>query len=179
MKGDLGEEIFDLVDRADRVVGKASRRSVHKNKLLHRAVHIFIRSGPDRWILQKRSSQKDEEPLLWTTSCSGHVDSGETYLAAAVRETKEELGLTLEPSELIEVFRSSACRETANEFVRVYACPCKDDLSPDPLEVLATRELTLAEIEDEMKGSPDAFCNSFRHLFPYARKRMKSYISSI
>jgi hypothetical protein len=56
----------------------------------------------------------------------------------------------------------------------VYACPCKDELSPDPLEVLATRELTLAEIEDEMKGSPDAFCNSFRHLFPYARKRMKS-----
>ncbi len=34
---------------------------------------------------------------LWDSACSGHVQPGESYLDAAVRELEEELGIRAEP----------------------------------------------------------------------------------
>ena len=42
---------------------------------------------------------------MWTTSCSGHLDSGEDYVDAAIRESKEELNLQIETEQLIELLR--------------------------------------------------------------------------
>ncbi len=39
---DVHGEIFDVVDLEDRVKGQLSRHEVHRQKLLHRAVHIFV-----------------------------------------------------------------------------------------------------------------------------------------
>ena len=79
-------EYFDKVDQNDYVIGKISREEAHEFNLMHRAVHIFIKGKNGKWLLQKRSAKKDLDPLLLTTSCSGHVDSGESYSEAAVRE---------------------------------------------------------------------------------------------
>ena len=171
-------ETFDVVDEADRVIGKASRAQVHDRKLLHRAVHVFIQSRSDHWLLQRRSEQKDVEPLLWTTSCSGHVDSGEEYIESAVRECKEELGLDLDLFNIREVFRCSACLETGNEFVRVYLCRSTEKIYPHPGEICETRELRLDEIESELSESPRSYSLSLRHIFPFARKAMACYMSS-
>lgn len=171
-------ETFDVVDEADRIIDQVSRVQVHEQKLLHRAVHIFIQSRPGHWILQRRSEQKDIEPLLWTTSCSGHVDSGEDYLESAVRECKEEMGLDLVPKNLREVFRCSACLETGNEFVRVYLSQSTGKILPDPNEICDTKELRIDEIESELSDYPKFYSVSFRHLFPFARKAMARYMSS-
>ena len=89
------DEFFDVVDGRDTVVGRAARREVHARGLLHRAVHILVFDGAGRVFLQKRSMKKDIAPGLWDSSCSGHVDAGENYDAAAVRELAEELGLRI------------------------------------------------------------------------------------
>ena len=102
-------EYFDKVDQNDHVIGKISREQAHKFNLMHRAVHIFIKDKNGKWLLQKRSAKKDLDPLLLTTSCSGHVDSGESYLDAAVRECEEELGLTILSQDLTEILRCSPC----------------------------------------------------------------------
>lgn len=36
------DEIFDVVDSEDMVIGKASRLQVHNNDLIHRSVHILV-----------------------------------------------------------------------------------------------------------------------------------------
>lgn len=86
-------EYFDVVDIFDRVVGLAPRHYIHANKLFHRAVHIFVFNSNGELFLQKRSMDKDSAPGKWVSSCSGHVDSGEYYYDAAVRELGEEIGL--------------------------------------------------------------------------------------
>src|SRR5580658_3200257 len=88
-------EFFDVVDERDAVVGRASRREVHAHRLMHRAVHVLVFDDTGRVFLQKRSMKKDIAPGLWDSSCSGHVDSGESYDVAAVREFAEELGVAL------------------------------------------------------------------------------------
>ena len=87
-------EIFDLVDDEDRVIGRAGRDEVHGNPaLLHRVVHILVFDGRGRIYLQKRSEDKDVQPGRWDTSVGGHVDAGEERESAVLRELAEELGI--------------------------------------------------------------------------------------
>ncbi|HSI82513.1 MAG: NUDIX domain-containing protein [Candidatus Methylacidiphilales bacterium] len=89
----MAEDIFDVVDDQDRVVRQERRSVVHAQGLLHRAVHILVFNAAGQVFLQQRSSLKDQFPLRWDSSSSGHVDAGEDYDTAAVREIAEELGV--------------------------------------------------------------------------------------
>jgi 16S rRNA (adenine1518-N6/adenine1519-N6)-dimethyltransferase len=48
-------EIFDVVDLQDQVTHTATRAEVHAQKLLHRAVHVFVLNKRGDLLLQKRS----------------------------------------------------------------------------------------------------------------------------
>src|SRR5258707_15743320 len=115
-----GEEWFDVVNERDEVIGRARRREVHARGLWHRAIHVLVFDRAGNVFLQKRSMKKDLSPGLWDSSCSGHLDAGEDYDAAAVRELGEELGVRV-AKPLKRWFRVEACEETGWEFVWVYA----------------------------------------------------------
>src|SRR5262245_54174222 len=117
----MNEEIFDVVDDRDSVIGQAPRSEVHRRKLHHRAVHVLVFNSRGDVFLQKRSMAKDCFPGAWDSSASGHLDRGESYDACAVRELREELGVqfSLAPQRL---FKIDACAQTGWEFVWVYRC---------------------------------------------------------
>jgi isopentenyl-diphosphate delta-isomerase type 1 len=131
----MTEDIFDIVNERDEVIGRALRSEVHARGLLHRAVHVLVFNSRGEIFLQKRSIKKDRQPGVWDSSCSGHVDSGEDYDETAVRELGEEIGLHLAapPQRL---FKIDACEETDAEFVWVYRCENEGpfQLHPDEIE---------------------------------------------
>lgn len=131
----MSEEIFDIVNERDEVVGQAPRREVHARGLWHRAVHVLVYNARGQVFLQKRSLKKDTAAGLWDSSSSGHVDSGEDYDPCAVREVREEIGLHLaQPPE--RLFKINACRETGWEFCWIYRCMAEGpfQLHPDEIE---------------------------------------------
>lgn len=85
-------EYLDVVNEKDEVVGKASRPDIYHNQLRHRIVHVFVFNDEGKLALQLRSKKCSFCPLHWVTSVGGHVQSGETYAEAAIRESEEELG---------------------------------------------------------------------------------------
>jgi 8-oxo-dGTP pyrophosphatase MutT (NUDIX family) len=109
------EEIFDVVDDTDQVIGQRSRYEVHRDGLRHRAVHVLVFNSKGELFLQKRSMLKDSSPGLWDSSSSGHLDTGETYDACSLREVWEELGLRLTEVPL-RLFKLAACPATGQEF---------------------------------------------------------------
>jgi isopentenyl-diphosphate delta-isomerase type 1 len=115
----MSEEIFDVVDEQDRVIGQAPRSEVHRRGLNHRAVHVLVFNQHGDLFLQKRSMKKDCFPGVWDSSASGHLDRGEDYDACAVREVREELGVQLATAPE-RLFRVAACERTGHEFVWVY-----------------------------------------------------------
>ncbi len=130
----MTEEIFDIVNERDEVVGHAPRREVHAKQLLHRAVHVLVFNSRGQVFLQKRSMRKDTAKGKWDSSASGHVDSGEDYDTCAVRELREEIGLALiAPPE--RILRVEACVETGHEFVWVYRCTSEGPFTLHPEEI--------------------------------------------
>lgn len=85
-------EYLDIIDDEDNVVGQASRDDIYSKRLKHRIVHVLIFNSKGEMGLQMRAARKDWCPLHWSTSVGGHVQAGENYMMAALREFKEELG---------------------------------------------------------------------------------------
>lgn len=146
-------EIFDIVDEQDKVIGQASRQEVHSNpSLIHRVVHILVFNPQGELFLQKRSPHKDTHPGKWDTSVGGHVDAGESYDQAARREMVEELGIQGAQLESLYSYIHRDVHET--EFVSSYRCCWDGPININPEEIEAGRFWSLKEIK-----------NSDEHLF--------------
>lgn len=158
----MAEEIFDVVDEMDRVVGRATRREVHGRGLRHRAVHILVYNGAGEVFLQRRSFSKDAHPGRWDSSASGHLDAGEDYLAAAVRELGEELGVEADAGEFEELGRLEASAETDQEFVRVYRVFREGPFRLNAAEIIEGRFEAPAAVVAWVTVEPDAFARAFR-----------------
>ena len=59
-------------------------------------VHVCIFNSKGEMLIQKRKDDIVRWPGYWDVSVGGHASSGDTSRAAAQRETKEELGLSIE-----------------------------------------------------------------------------------
>ena len=170
------KEFFDKVDHNDRVLGKINRYEAHQLNIRHRAVHIFVQDTRGLWLMQKRSSRKDLDPLKWTTSCSGHVDAGESYIEAAERECVEELGINMSRNDLREIFRCSPCTETGAEFVRVYVAGKQfTNFTPDVSEIAEIDFYSVLELSKKCKEEEQIFSGSFLHLFRFVAPRLINY----
>ena len=156
------EEYFDVVNEDDQAVAKLPRSEVHRRKLRHRAVHVFLFRQDDCLLIHKRTDTKEEFPSVWTSSCSGHVSAGEDYDATAVRELFEELGIE---SALERLQKFSACDDTSQEFTVLYRCCSDAAVTPDPEEIAAVQWIKLDAIQAWMSDSPDDFSPAFRLLF--------------
>jgi isopentenyl-diphosphate delta-isomerase type 1 len=155
----MAEEIFDVVNERDEVIGKKSRGEVHRLGLMHRATHVLVFNKRGQVFLQKRSMKKDRQPGLWDSSASGHVDSGEEYDACAVRELREEIGLRV--SEVPErLFKLAASRETDQEHVWVYRCEAEGPFQLHPDEIEGGDWFERKEVTRWMKERPEEFASA-------------------
>lgn len=156
------DEILEVVDENDVVVGLATRKEIHQKKLIHRAVHIFLFNSAGSLFVQRRSPRKDTHPLKLDSSAAGHVDPGERYVDAAARELYEELGLR---AQLEEVLRLPPSEETGFEHVVLYAT-CTD-LTPlvDPDEIIEGSFVPPQELSAKMSQNADDFVPAFLRLW--------------
>lgn len=156
---DNPDEIFDVVDSSDRVVGTARRADVHSKGLLHRAVHLIVVRGNGDVFLQKRSMGKDSYPGRWDSSSSGHLDSGEGYESAAQRELEEELGIT--SSNIKQIGSLPASVETGNEFVRIYKAEHEGPFTLHPGEIDDGRWVSVPSLQNWIDSEPEDFAPCF------------------
>lgn len=158
------EEIFDVVDDHDEIIGQRSRREVHRLGLKHRAVHVLVFNRRGEVFLQKRSMSKDTFPGAWDSSASGHLNAGEDYDACAVRELREEIGLVIErPPE--RLFKLEGRPETGWEFVWVYRCESEGPFVLHPEEIETGGWFTPQKVTSWMAEKPGDFASALLFLW--------------
>ncbi len=167
---DHNQEILDIVDINNNIIGQASRLEIHKKNLMHRSAHIFVTHG-NYVFLQLRSCHKKQFPNKWDTSAAGHVDSGETYIQAAIRELKEELAIDLNTdhlsTKLEEVTDIPASKDNGFEFVKIFCI----NFTNKPEISLAIDEITCGgwfetnHISYWVKKHPEHFAGGFNEIW--------------
>ena len=93
----MEEELLDLVNEQDQVVGVITRSQAYaQNKLSSlRAVWLLIKNQDGKFWIPRRSGTKSSNPACLDGSTVGHVSSGETYEQAMIREVCEELNFDI------------------------------------------------------------------------------------
>jgi isopentenyldiphosphate isomerase len=142
-------EILDIVDENDKVIGFASRDEIYKKFLRHRIVHVLIFNDENKMALQKRSAKVSFCPCHWSTAVGGHVQSGETYEEAALREYDEELGVRSK----LEFFSKDLyqAKETPDKFLSTFRAEFEGSFNPDPGVVEEVDFFTIEQIREMVK----------------------------
>lgn len=100
-------ELFDVVHADGSPTGEVKARAeVHRDGDWHRAVHVWVAGidqtsgGPSPFLLvQRRSLEKDTWPGRFDATVGGHIRAGED-IAESLRESEEEIGITVELADL-------------------------------------------------------------------------------
>ena len=141
-------EVYDVVDEDDNIIGKGTRKEIHDKKLIHRTVMFFIFDKKGRIFVTQRSKNKEFFKEYWSIVLGGHVDYGETYDDAVIRECKEETGIEAKPI-YMGSFKQRIPEEKEN--VKVYAFYTDKSPKIDTFELKQSMFLTIEEMEEKIK----------------------------
>lgn len=156
------DEFIDIVTIDGKPTGRSALKSeIHSKGYFHNTVHIWFYTLAGEILLQQRAASKVICPLLWDVSVAGHIDAGETLEGGAIREINEEIGLSIEQSELhkigvFECFQSYDNGIVDNEFHHTFISELNVDLSaliPQASEVEALKLVTHEEFENKLRNS--------------------------
>jgi isopentenyldiphosphate isomerase len=125
-------------DQGQPLTGQTVTKADSRAKgVLHAASHVWIwrktSAGP-QVLLQKRSAHMQTWPNYLDISAAGHINPGEDPITAALRETKEEIGLDLQSEDLqvIHTYKAYITTEAfiENEFQFIYLVQFPESAQP-------------------------------------------------
>lgn len=154
-----GDEVLDIVDEADLVIGQARRDEVYTRGLRHRCVFILATDGQGGIFVHRRTATKLVFPSLYDMFVGGVVGAGESYDEAALREAREELGVVDLPQPE-PLFRFLYTNDRQSWWSAVYEVRCDSEVRPQAEEIAWHSFLSAAELEqrlDTWAWVPDGF----------------------
>ncbi|MEW2397712.1 NUDIX domain-containing protein [Streptomyces sp. NPDC046862] len=165
------DEILDIVDENDRVIGQSPRGEAYARGLRHRCAFIHVRDAEGRIFVHRRTPTKLVFPSLYDMWVGGVVGAGESYDDAALREAEEELGVSglPRPAHLFKFLYDDGAGQTW--WSAVYEVRCDLPVNPQVEEVAWHGFLPEDELErrlTEWEWVPDGLA---------AYERFKAYRS--
>ena len=172
----LFEYLFEILgkDENGNKTGVVRERGVaHRDGSRHGTVHTWIarknEAGEIELLLQKRSDTKDSHPGCYDISSAGHIGHGEEPEDAAIRELREELGISLKQEDLTflgtrrgfddTVSHGFPFRDNEINYEYVTTVPVSDTmLRPDPAEVSGVLWLPLSKCLSLIKTQEIPHC---------------------
>ncbi|MFJ8938194.1 NUDIX hydrolase [Streptomyces sp. NPDC102365] len=144
------DEILDVVDEHDEVVGRARRGDVYARGLRHRCAFIQVTDAQGRLFVHRRTSTKLVFPSLYDLFVGGVVGAGESYDEAALREAEEELGVSglARPSFLFKFLYDDGAGKSW--WSAVYEVRCEVPVRPQAEEVAWHAFLPEAEVRERL-----------------------------
>ncbi len=143
-------ERYDLYNRKGEPLGKkAARNDKLSTGEYFLIVHVWIETAPGEYLIHQRNKPSDPTPYQWAT-VSGMVAQNEPPARAAVRETKEELGIGFIEADLSLLSRIIT-ENAYNTFAYIYRVRKHVDPSTLVLERDEVRAVDTASLEEILR----------------------------
>ena len=158
------DELLDIVNDEDIITGQEMRSVAHQLGLQHRGVHVFLFTTDGKMLVQKRSKDRAQYPSALDCSVSEHIKAGESYLEAAMRGMKEEMGVEgIEVKPLVKFRMEYGPND--NEISTLYEGTVDPvNVQFDPVEIEEINYYTLDELQEMVKSGNVKFCGWFVEL---------------
>jgi isopentenyldiphosphate isomerase len=156
----IKDEVLDLVNENDEIIGQMERGGVYENNLNNfRVINCFIKNSEGKLWIPKRQTNKRMFPNCLDVSCGGHVSTGETYEEAFAKEMSEELNIDISKLSYKVLGRCNPRDGNMSAFMYVYEIESND--SPNynqddfqSFEWLTPQEL-MEKINNKVKAKQD------------------------
>ena len=89
----IDDRKLSIIDESGKIIGERTREEIHTKGLLHKEIHVWLYTPKGEIIFQHREKDKDTYPNLLDATVGGHVEIGEDYDHAALKELQEETGI--------------------------------------------------------------------------------------
>lgn len=116
-------------------------------------IHLYRKNsdGKIELLWQQRSFEIDNYPGEWDVSAGGHVNLGETFADAAVREAFEEIGIRISKNDLALVGFRRSRKNIINQVFLVNWTGKPEDFKFDDGEVAAVKWVPLSKTDEFRK----------------------------
>lgn len=163
------DEDIGIVDENDHVISKSTRKKVHASgQGRHRVACVLVFNANGELLLQKRSATVNMYPNCWTVSSAGHVGYGDTYIATAVRELNEEVGIEVTQGDLKLIGKLNIPLPGDDEMWQVYKYVTdQETFSVQRDEVSATKFVSLETLKRMVEDPQGNICERARRLFKH------------
>jgi isopentenyldiphosphate isomerase len=143
------QEMFDIVDEENNIIGESTRKEAHKKGLIHKSVMFFVFNKKGQLLLNKRSITKEFNRGAYSIVLGGHVSKGQTYGEAVIREAKEEGGISSRPYYLGSF--KNRFREEDKENTEVYYFIIDHEPVLDKSEIEFAKFVKLESLQTHLK----------------------------
>ena len=158
------EEQVVLVSEKDEILGVMDKMQAHENGILHRAFSVFLFNDKGEMLLQKRAAGKYHSPNQWTNAVCSHPRLDETYLEAAERRLKEELGIETPLTYRFNFLYKADVGQNLweHELDHVFTGNYEGEFKLNEEEVSEVRYIAMKDLDREMTENPENFTEWFK-----------------
>lgn len=155
-----------LTDINDNDCGEMEKMEAHSKGMLHRAFSVFVFNRTGELLMQQRSFEKYHSAGLWSNTCCGHPQPGETVKSAAKQRLNDEMGFTCELTYHNKFIYKAALENNLTEYELDYIFTANYDNvpNPDPAEVMAWRWIGIEKLISEMQQVPEKYSYWFKEI---------------
>ena len=145
------DELIDICDSKNNLLNVQKMKSeAHAKGLWHRSAHIWIYNSKGEILIQLRAKDKNFYPNVWDVSVAGHISAGEKPIISALREVREEIGLSIKEKDLkfYKIIKEKQVYKKiiSNEFDYVYILKFDGDIKKLRLQDEEVKSIKFIEL---------------------------------
>ena len=162
----MSEDIYVLKENGE-FEGLKDRQYVHENGILHAAVQCWVMNSCGEVLIQRRAATKDKSAGKWDVSFGGHCaktpDNRNILIDNVIKEGKEELGLNVEPDDIIKLgeVRYTSQENKNKEIIGIFLLKVTDkqEFVFEDKEVSEVKWINVEELYDNILHKPLEYAN--------------------
>lgn len=162
------DDLLDVVDEEDKVVGQELYTKIHEEELIHRTSAIFVFKDPSfsEMLITMRSENVSAPKKLDVPG--GHVLASQSYLECARQELQEEVFHKRPlPQSLVlqELFKTLSEEGLCKGFVSVFSTIYPGPFEKNREEVDYAFFMSVDKLKKDVREKPEKYTETFRAIF--------------